>query len=319
MSPLSGPNPQDPRFREHPDRLLAELAGRQGGVVAGRQLRAAGLSSSLVARRIDSGQLHPRFRDVFAVGHPLLGPAGLRWAAVLAGGPGARASFTTAAAALGIGREDGRAWHVTVPGGGRSRRRLVVHHAALGPDDVADVDGLPVTSFARTALDLAGALPAARLLALLEQGERMRLFDLVALHAAIGRWNGHRGTGRLARALEAYDPAFERTESELERLALDLVGRHGLPAPIPNHPVAGFRLDLFWPEARVALELDGWDTHRTRRAFERDRLRDRRLRVLGIETVRSTWRQATRGGEALAADLAAILARRAGGRADRAR
>jgi very-short-patch-repair endonuclease len=81
------------------------------------------------------------------------------------------------------------------------------------------------------------------------------------------------------------------TESELEGRFLRLCARAGLPLPEPNRHVLGYRVDCLWPERRLVVELDGYEFHRGRDAFESDRERDSRLRLAGYLVLRFTWRQ----------------------------
>lgn len=107
----------------------------------------------------------------------------------------------------------------------------------------------------------------------------------------LARSNGRRGSGAL-RALLAYDPGpAAETRSELERVFLDLVCNACLPPPSVNVLVEGFLVDAYWPAAQVVVELDGYDYHSGRRAFERDHAKLARLRLAGYEVLCVTWRQ----------------------------
>jgi very-short-patch-repair endonuclease len=107
------------------------------------------------------------------------------------------------------------------------------------------------------------------------------------------RRHGERGTGRLRRALRIYrDPAYSRSRTEL--LFLDLVKKAKLPRPATNTFVAGHEIDAYWEAERFAVEVDGWDTHRTRKAFESDPLRQEDLKLAGIDSIRITARRIER-------------------------
>jgi very-short-patch-repair endonuclease len=168
---------------------------------------------------------------------------------------------------------------------------------------------MPVTSIPRTLLDLAAVLAPARLDRVLDLSERLYLFDLRALDALLGRTYGHRGHGRLRRALLAYrEPSF--TRSELERAFLELVRRAGLPRPSVNFFVAGQEIDMYWRHERFGVELDGYEFHRTRAAFERDRRRQEDLKLAGVEIVRLTSRRIEREPDQVVHRLHVLLARR---------
>jgi len=163
-----------------------------------------------------------------------------------------------------------------------------------------------VTAVPRTLLDLASRRQARRLNQAVERAERLDLLDLGAIDGLLGRCGRHRGKRRLQKALEIYrDPVVSRARSE--RLFLDLVKSAGLPRPAINNFVAGHEIDAYWPEERFAVEVDGWDAHRTRRAFEDDPLRLEKLKLAGIDSIRVTARRIEREPEAVAASLGRLL------------
>jgi very-short-patch-repair endonuclease len=77
--------------------------------------------------------------------------------------------------------------------------------------------------------------------------------------------------------------------------------------PKVNVRMGEFDVDFLWPERRLAVEVDGWDTHRTRSAFESDRARDLKLKLIGYDVVRFTWRQLTDDPSGVAAALRELL------------
>ncbi|HKA67152.1 MAG TPA: hypothetical protein VKG03_04520 [Solirubrobacterales bacterium] len=159
-------------------------------------------------------------------------------------------------------------------------------------------------------LDLAGMLSAARVERLLQRSEELRLFDLVPLREAIGRSGHHPGAAKLRRALAIYheDPTF--TRSGLERRFLALVRQAGLPTPSMNFNVGGFELDSYWERERFAVELDVYETHGSHGAFERDRLRQEDLKLIGIEMTRVTGARLDREPKKVMERIAALLERR---------
>ena len=74
-----------------------------------------------------------------------------------------------------------------------------------------------------------------------------------------------------------------------------------------NVRIGGFDVDFLWPEHRLAVEVDGWDSHRTRSAFENDRARDLKLKLLGYEVVRFTWRRLTDDPAAVGVSVRKLL------------
>ncbi|MCW2991038.1 MAG: hypothetical protein JWM73_1632 [Solirubrobacterales bacterium] len=280
------------------------MAGAQSGVVSRRQLVERGVTRHQIDRRLESGHLHLLYRGVYAVGHRALVARSRRWAALLALGPGATLSHRTAADELGLRRDDRFTVDVTAPRRARGRRGLIAHQAQLDDPDRVEIDGLWVTSWPRTLLDLAAERRVTEVVRALEQADKLDLLDVRALDAVCARARGHHGERTLRRACERYDPRHGRTRSPLERDALSLVAAAGLPRPEINAVIGPLTVDLHWPEHGVVLELDSWEHHRTRGAFERDRARDRYLATRGLVGLRMTWRQLHAGG---LADVARVL------------
>ena len=292
-----------------PDGGLAELAAAQYGVVARGQLRAAGLSDTAIARRVQAGRLHRVHRGVYAVGHTALSPSG-RWiAAVLACGPGAVLSHASAAALWGLRPSASTRISVTVPASVTRRvPGLRVHRArSLGVDEVATERGIPVTSAARTVLDLAATLSDRALERLLDQAERARLTDTPSVEAVARAHPGHRGAGRLLRVLAVHLPGTTVTRSDLEERMLALCRAHALPRPQVNHTVAGLEVDFLFATERLVVETDGWAYHRGRAAFERDHERDAVLARAGHRVLRFTHGQVVTEPGAVAATIVAAL------------
>lgn len=295
-----------------PDAAIAALAGRQHGVVSRRQLAACGIAPRATDRRIAAGRLHVVHRGVYAVGHECLPRLGRVMAAVLAAGLGAVVSHRTAADLWRVAPTAQAAVEVTVPRRGPRREGLRAYHAMLPPSDITMLDAIPVTTPARTLLDLAAVVDRRRVERALERAESERLFDLHAIHAVLERNAGRRGAGRLRAALGGMLAGAEATASELERRFLALVRDAGLPAPIVNGDrnvaSADIQPDICWPAAGLMVELDSRRHHHTVAAFERDRARDRASVAAGWRVVRITWRQLHGEPAAVAADLQAALA-----------
>ncbi|HVD38879.1 MAG TPA: hypothetical protein VNC15_08620, partial [Solirubrobacterales bacterium] len=199
----------------------------------------------------------------------------------------------------------------TAPIRRRAKREFVVHFSSiLAPGDRGERQGIPVTSVPRLLMDLAIRSQPQQLDRLLERTEELNLFDQHALQDVLDRAGGHRGRGRLRRALALYqpDPAFTRSRFEKEfRLR---ARRAGIPAPSMNFNAYGYELDAYWPDLRFAVELDLYETHGSRAAFERDRLRQEELKLLGIESIRITRPRLQREPEAVLGNLTVLLARR---------
>lgn len=201
--------------------------------------------------------------------------------------------------------------HVTAPTRRRAKRNFRVHFSSiLAAEDRADCQGIPVTAVPRTLLDLAIRARPEQMEGYLERAEERELLDVRAVEDVLARAGGHRGRGRLARALAIYrpDPAF--TRSKFERRFRQAVAAAGLPSPSMNFNVAGFELDAYWPELCFAVELDLFETHGSRAAFERDRRREVELKLIGIEMIRITAPRLKREPKVVLRNLAVLLERR---------
>jgi very-short-patch-repair endonuclease len=206
---------------------------------------------------------------------------------------------------------------VTVPYWGRGRPRIDVHVTRqLHQADRTSVGGIPVTSVARTLLDLAETISPTQLRRAYEQAERLRILDVGAIRSLLARSNGRRGVAAL-RALLEYDPSpASETRSELESLFLDLVREAGLPLPNVNVMVEGFEVDAYWPDAKLVVELQGYRNHSHPRAFERDHTKVARLKRAGCDLLPLTWRQLATE-RAFVAELIRTLRARSHGSLDR--
>jgi predicted transcriptional regulator of viral defense system len=291
------------------ERDLAALAARQHGVVSRRQLLAMGLGAAAIGRRVDAGRLHRVHLGVYAVGHPVLGKHGRWMAAVLACGPGAALGYESAAVLWDLGRGDAGISHVVVPtAGGRARAGLRVHrHPGLTPAEATNRRGIPVTTPARTLLDLAAAVSERRLAHALDQAELQELTDYPALDALARARPGHRGSPALRRMLRDHLAGTATTRSGLEVAFLELCRENGLPRPLVNQPLCGLLVDFVFAGHRVAVETDSWRWHRGRAAFERDRERDAVLATAGYRSLRVTDRQVENAPRTVVRALTAAL------------
>jgi hypothetical protein len=176
----------------------------------------------------------------------------------------------------------------------------------LTADDRALREGIPVTSLARTLLDVAADIRPEWLEKMVERYEELGLFDLRAVEELLARTVGHHGHKRLRTAIALYAPT-SFTRSSLEKRFLELVLAAGLPRPHTNYFEQGFELDCYWPEHRFAVELDVFETHGTRAAFERDRKRQEDLLLTGIQSIRVTGPRLDREPEQVISRVARLL------------
>jgi very-short-patch-repair endonuclease len=291
------------------ERAIAALAARQHGVVTRAQLRLLGLKESAIDRRVAAGRLHRLHRGVYAVGHRVLSRHGRWMAAVLACGGGAALSHASAAALWELRRAAPARVDVTVPAaGGRARRPIRVHRVAtLRPHEVTIKDGIPVTTPARTILDLAATLQAAHLESVLDRNEILELTDYPSLAALARAHLGHNGSHKLLATMQTHDAGANLTRSDLEIRFRQLCHDHGLPQPRVNTTIAGKEVDFLFEPARLIVETDSWRYHKTRRAFEDDRARDVLTTKAGYRTLRFTDRQLADDSRSVAAAIRATL------------
>lgn len=239
------------------------------------------------------GWLKREHRGVYLVGPKPPTRAGIFGSALLAMGSGAALSFTAAAAHWEVRRGAART-EVTVPAttGRGHRTTVVVHRAALPAAHVTTYKGLRVTTLARTHLDLAGVLSAGQLAAMFEQAQVKHHFDPQTLAVEVACRSGYRGTPALRAMLaDAVDATAVR--SVLELRFLRLCGAHGLPRPVVNEPFGPWIPDFLWPDARLVVETDGWNFHRTAAQRRRDAERDAWLAQRGFLVLRFSWRDVT--------------------------
>jgi very-short-patch-repair endonuclease len=220
-------------------------------------------------------------RGVYAVGHRLLSPRGECLAGVLACARRGLLSHYSAAWLWGLARHSHLPVHVTVPVPCKPHPPIRVHHSrTLTAADRALVDNIPVTSVARTLLDQAAEVDRRRLDRLLERSEELELFDLDQADDVLARNRGHHGARRLATAVRGYRPP-KFTRSEAERFLLERIERAGLPMPATGFNLLGHEVDFHWPDLRLVVELDFFETHGTRAAYLRDRQRREDLTLAG--------------------------------------
>jgi hypothetical protein len=252
------------------DLALSSLADQQHGIVDYADLVGLGLGRGAIKHRAHVGRLHRLYRGVYAVGRRNVSREGHWLAAVRACGPNALLSHRSAAALWGVLRDSRAAIDVTVLGcARRGSGGITVHRARrLEPDDRVCRDHIPATSLARTLLDLAAVAPTRQLARAIDEAERLRLFDLRAIDELLERSNGRRGVRALRQAIDRYRAGAPVTRSELERRFFRLCDDAGIPRPAMNLFVAGYEVDAAWLEHRLVVEVDSFEFHRTRAAFE---------------------------------------------------
>jgi hypothetical protein len=262
----------------------AEIARRQHGVVTRQQLLATGVSGSAIQRWLDKRLLHRVHPGVYRFGHSAPSVEATYLAAVLAAGEGAALCGFAAAHLLDALRRRPPAPEVTTPVDLRLRGVITRRLAPLAPADVRLQRGVPVTTPARTMVDVAGT---ATFDVLAEIGHHMGVLhqvaaeDVFAVMAQRGRVNG----APKLRAIYAGDAAV--LLSRLEKDFVAMVRRAGLPLPQTNRRRGSFYVDCRWPG--LTVELLGFRFHGSRHAWTRDQRRAREAYARGDEFRAYTW------------------------------
>lgn len=312
------------------DRTIASIAARQHGIVTRRQLLAIGVSRHAIDRRLRHAHLRSVHAGVYQVG-PVPLPRSREMAAVLAC-DGATVSHRTAAVLRDLAPAPAPTpLELTIPPGRHCGRRpgLRVHRRAIAGDEIERIDGIPVTSAARTLLDLAGACSSRRtatgrlhsgpeaqarrtgvvsareLERALAAAERSQPRLRRQLTSLLLRYPRAPGIARLRLLLGQSDAVFTRSEAE-ERL-LDLIRKAGLDVPEMNVMLHGYEVDCYWKRARLVIEVDGFAFHRSARSFLRDHQRDSALVAEGIQILRLSWHQIEKEREKTLVQIARAL------------
>jgi very-short-patch-repair endonuclease len=307
-------------MRRDVDRSIEARAGRRAGVFTRAEVTAAGGDKYLVARRVRAGRWNRWWADIFSLASHPASHDQLRWVAVLAAGAGGHLSFEAAAEQHGIaGIQRGlvaattrRSNHIEIPAiSFHQLDDVLPHHLTVA-------GGFPVTTPARTVVDLAAVVSAGRLGVALEDVVVRRLARLGDIRDVLGevRRHGKPGVARLVAALEARD-GQPPPASELERRLHQAAARAGVQLsrqhPLPARPVIAGLVDGAVLESMLILEADGRRWHARMSDMARDRQRDREAARLGWLTLRFLYDDLVHDLQGSADDIAVTHAQRTGG------
>lgn len=268
---------------------IVGLARRQLGLVTWRQAQAFGATRDRVNALVRGGAWQRERRGVYVVGAAAASWERRVMAACLAAGPSATGSHRTAARLAGLVDRSGP---VELSAQSAQPRRLAgvrTHRTECLPDmDLTKIGPIPVTTVARTIVDLAPTQPQATVAGWVDQALREGLLELLELRSCLARLVGP-GRGsyvQLEEVIALRRPEDRRAGSVLESEALAALRAAGLPDPVLQHPVRRpdgkvALLDLAYPDHRVGIELDGWAFHKQRASFDHDRERGNDLVLLG--------------------------------------
>ena len=296
-----------------PEREIGQIAARQRALVTRAQLSELGLGRNAIEYALARGRLHRRHHAVYSlVPFPALPPLAVELSAVLACGETALLSHHSAAATWGFRPSFNGLIDITAIGSdaGRDRPGIRAHRVThLDPRDIRRYQNIPITSPARALLEIAPDLSDRELERALDEALIKRLITHAAINAVANAYPHRRGVARLRALADPGRPTTE-TRSGGEEALLAMIRRANLPAPEVNAKVGSYTADFLWREQRVIVELDGYDYHRGRAAFERDHARDAEHHGMGYLVIRITGRQLAREPEAILVRIATALAAR---------
>lgn len=278
-------------------------------MVSHRELLAFGLTPEAIRHRVRTGRLIRKAHGVYAVGTPNLTREGERMVAVLRCGAGAVLSSLSAAVHYGMTKREPPQFHVTVPSNRRPRvDGIRIRRRDLPPHERGEFDGIPITSPLRTIIDCSAELNERRQIeAMINSADSRDLVSAEDLHGALGDHDGEPGVPLLH---EILDPAtFVLTESEAERLFLPLARRAGLPKPASQQRFGKDRVDFYWPELNLVVEVDSLRYHRTTIQQQRDRERDHAHLAAARHWVRFTYYDIAHRPAYVVTTLESLLAR----------
>ena len=270
------------------EKTIARMASRSWGVVTWTQLRAAGITEGEIRHRVRIGALIRIHLGVYRVGHVAPSVEATYLAAVWACGDGAALSGRAAAYLLGLirGLPVPPPPEVTCETNRRVRGvRVKRSRVPLDPDTMT-WRRIPITTVARTIVDLASVLPLNDLaLACHEAGVKHKTSPRQVMEVLARRPNA-KGAQKLRLIYEGDAPALL---SRLEKGFRKLLADANLPLPEFNRPAGGRRVDCRWDWVPLTVELDSYTFHHSRHAWEQDRRREREARARGDEFRRYTW------------------------------
>jgi very-short-patch-repair endonuclease len=276
---------------ETADQRLAIVADAQMARISRPQLGTIGFTAAMIKTRLRLGQLRREHQGVYAVGHSLEVVGGIETAALLSAGPPAALAVLSAAAwwRFTANRPDGVELIVPARRPRPSPRGIRVYRSrSLTADDVVIRHQLPVTSAARTLLDMAARREAHEVERALDEGLHQRHVSPTKIREIVARHPNHRGGALLLELLEPGRGAGV-TRSKAERRLLQILREAGIGDAERNAPIGPYTVDFLWREAGVVVEVDSYRWHSGPAAFKRDRRKDAYLRDDGLDVIRVTW------------------------------
>jgi very-short-patch-repair endonuclease len=283
---------------------LARIAGLGHGVVTRAQLLRAGITTSEIEQRLRTGALLREHRGVYRVGHRAPGVEASYLAAVRACGDGALLSGRAAGYLLGIVKGRVPAPEVTAPTERRVKGVKTRRSRDLAASDATTWRRIPVTSVARTLVDLAASLSTAELARACHEAGVRHGTTPSQVGAVLARRPKSPGAAKLRQIMRG---EVRVTLSKLEARFLAVLRDARLVLPQTNISAGGRRVDCYWPQERLVVELDSYRYHHSRHAWEQDRHREREARARGEEFRRYTYGDVFDEPQLIMAELRALV------------
>ncbi|TCK25475.1 endonuclease domain-containing protein [Pseudonocardia endophytica] len=286
---------------------IEDLLRRQAGVLSRVQALDAGMTLRTVQRRVATGAWTEVAPRVYLVGGHRFGSEARIRGAALWGGPEAVVAGPGAAFWHGLIDAPGRVVDLAVPVGRRRRPPAWIRprRRRVDEEDRTEIRGVGVTALGLTVLDTTAAVPNAS--EFLDRALQ-RSLTFCELHEAYCRAAGTRGMARAGRVLVA---AADRADSAIERTLLRHLRRSGIDGFVVGLAFGNGQIDVAFPAARIAIEIDSWAWHTDPERFRADRRKGNDLVAAGWTLLRFTWHDIAERPDATVARIRAALARAA--------
>jgi very-short-patch-repair endonuclease len=289
--------PRRPRRDErNVDGIVGRIAGAQEGAIAHDQLVAAGLGDDAIRNWLRRGRLIPRHRGVYLLAHRAVPKYADESAARLACRPRSLIGAHSASYMWGYRRRpaDGVVDVTVVGRKARSRPGIRVHRMnTLMKADLRHIGNIPIVSPALALLQIAADLSDYELELALHEALGLKCVTIAEVRAVLKRYPRHRGCALLRKLADPSRPELVTDSKAAEFLRRELL-RAGMPPPRVDKRIGKWRPDLYWEEAGLAVEIDGYDFHSSLPRIERDHRKDAELDTLRIHVIRFTGRMVYR-------------------------
>jgi very-short-patch-repair endonuclease len=279
------------------------------GVVTRRQLLGAGITLDEIRHRLQTGALLREYPGVYRVGHRAPSVEAWYLAAVWAGGEEALLCGAPAAHLFGVIKGVPPMPQVITPTERRIEGVITRRSRRVDPRDATVWRGVPVTTVARTLVDLAAVLGSEALARACHEAGVLHRTTPRDVEKALERRAKTPGARKLRAILHG---DVRVTLSKLESTFLQRLRAAGLVLPVTNRPAGSRRVDCRWPAQRLTVELDSYRYHHSRHAWEQDRHREREAHARGDEFRRYTYGDVLEHPRLMLRELHELLSKRPG-------